>query len=189
MVKSSFFVRNNSGPAPDSVVREILIALPDSIPDLYGMHQQIWSHVERAVRPGFRPNFLYRVEKGVAKVRSRDFQRGCIRSFKPGRCSLDLVAVTRSLSGECPVAHADLVDWASQKIAGCGFIVNDLVIDEYNFQYGRKVLSSNRGSHNIALPVAKLSLQLDVADKNLAHQSWIDGLGRGRRFGFGMICN
>jgi hypothetical protein len=174
---------------PNMPMREILIALPDLPLDLYRMHQCVWDHASRAARPGVRPVFLYRVQDGIVRVRSRDFARGTVREFRAGCCSLDVAAVVQSPDGERAVAHADLAGWASKKLAQAGFRTKGLEVVSYEFQHGEKRDRQSGRCHRIALPIARLYLDLEVENKDRATAAWHNGIGRGRRFGLGMLCH
>ena len=173
-------------PAP---VREILIAAPDVPHDLYQLHQQVWEYAHRAARPGIRPKFLFRADRGVVRVRSADFARGVERSFRPGvDASLDLAAVLQSSDGrELAVAHDDLPTWAGDKLTAAGFEVLALEVVAYDMRSGLKMDRATGRRHRITLPVASLRLRLAIADQDKALCAWREGLGRGRRFGLGML--
>lgn len=170
--------------------REILIAIPGLPTDLYQMHQCVWYHAARAARPGVRPVFLYRVEDGMVRVRSRDFLRGTTREFREGPCSLDIAAVIQSVDGsEHIVPPSDLASWASDKLAQAGFMARKLEVRSYQLLQGFKREKASGRSLRIRLPVARLQLDLEAQDEDRARASWADGLGRGRRFGLGMLCH
>lgn len=168
-------------------VREIIIALPDQIPDLYGLHQCVWDHALRAARPGVRPAFLYRVEQGIIHVRSADFVRGIIKELRPGPYLLDIAAIVQGHDGEHPVALSDLPAWAREKIARAGFHIKHLELVDFGTQHGQKRDRFSSRRHWIHIPTAKLRLDLDICQHDQAQNAWRCGLGRGRRFGLGML--
>lgn len=170
-------------------VREILIAAPDVSPDLYRLHQQVWEHAQRAATPGVRPSFLFRAEQGVIRVRSGNFARGVERRFRPGVDALmEMAAVVQTADGrEMPVAHADLPAWARDKVAASGFEVQEIEIQAYGPRSGLKTDCGTGRRHNIVLPVASLRLRLLITDPEKASCAWRDGIGRGKRFGLGML--
>lgn len=171
-------------------VREILIATPEDSLDLYRIHQQVWEHAQRAARPGVRPTFLFRAEPGVVRVRSSDFARGVERRFLPGVDTfLEVAAVVQSGDRrELPIAHVDLPAWARDKMTAAGFEVQQLEVLGYGPRAGLKMDRLTGRRHNIVLPVASLQLRLDIADPDKASCAWRDGIGRGRRFGLGMLA-
>lgn len=172
-------------------LREILIAIPGLPHDLYRMHQCVWDHAERAARPGKPPLFLYRVENGMVQVRGRDFRKGIVREFNAQRAfRLDIAAVKRSsVAGQTAVPASELDDWCVGALAKAGFAVRELAVESYGVQRGIKRDRNTGRRHLIELPVARLSLRLDVLDQDLANAAWADGIGRGRRFGLGMLCH
>lgn len=171
--------------------REILIAIPGLPTDLYRMHQCVWEHAERAATAGHRPQFLYRVENGLVQVRGLDFCKGTVREFRPGRtCRLDIAAIKRSSNGgEMPVEASQLEDWTVGLLAKAGFKVRDLDVENYVLQRGIKHDRNTGRRHLIELPVARLQLELDVLDPDRAQLAWCGGIGRGKRFGLGMLCH
>lgn len=169
-------------------VREILVALPGLPPDLYRMHQCVWEHAMRAVKPGTRPTFLYRVEDGIVRIRSQDFTRGTVREFRAGSCRLDIAAVIQSVNGdERPVPRGDLEDWVEKKLGHSGFRTKGLEISSFDLQEGCKCEKATGRLHRIVLPVARIRLDLEVEQPELSSKAWRDGIGRGRRFGLGML--
>lgn len=177
--------------SPQSPLREILVATPGLPTDLYRMHQHVWEHASRAAKPGKRPRFLYRVEDGLVKIRGRDFNKGTVREFRAGQpCSLDIAAVIQSdAHGQRPVAHAALEPWLVSKLKGAGFKVRELEVIRYEMQRGAKLDRETGRRHLIELPVARVLLDLEIEDRELADAAWCDGIGRGRRFGCGMLCH
>lgn len=173
-----------------ALTREILIALP-GLPrpqtDLYDLHQRVWEHASRAATPGVRPSFLYRVEDGIVRVRSEDFCRGTVRELRAGVCQLDIAAVVQSEAGERAVARPELEAWASDKLAIAGFKVRVLEVQDYSVQHGIKHDRVSGRRHRISLPVARLRLDLEVTNPEAARAAWGAGIGRGRRFGLGML--
>jgi len=169
--------------------REILIALPDTPADLYLLHQQVWEHAKRAAAPGQRPTFLYRVDEGLVRVRSRDFVRGRTQGLTEGPCSLDLAAVIQEEGGGQRAVHPDdLTSWAESKLKRSGVRSGRLHVVSYGLQRGNKIERSTGRHHRITLPVARVSFDLEVEDEALADVAWQEGVGRGRRFGLGMLC-
>lgn len=170
-------------------VREILIALPSPPADLYLLHQQVWEHARRAVAPGQRPSFLYRVDDGLVRVRSTDFARGRTQALSDGPCSLDLAAVIQEArGGERAVDPGDLLVWTKAKLKRSGLRPERLRIVSYGLQRGNKIDRATGYHHRITLPVVRVSFDLEVEDEALANVAWIEGIGRGRRFGLGMLC-
>lgn len=172
------------------VQREIMVAIPGLPDDLYRMHQCIWQHAEQASKRGVRPTFLYRVDDGLVRVRSVDFARGTVKSFRAGPCRLDLAAVIQGSDGTSRAVSADdLQAWAVSKISQAGFEVRSLQVLDYRMNHGSKLDKITGRRHRISLPVARLALDLGITDPQKALSAWEDGIGRGRRFGLGMLCH
>lgn len=171
------------------LAREILIALPDTPEDLYLLHQQVWQHAKRAAVPSHRPTFLYRVDEGVVRVRSRDFVRGRAQALSEGPCFLDLAAVIQEDGGgQRAVALDELATWAESKLKRSGVRPGRLCVVSYCVQRGNKIDRATGRHHRITLPVVRVSFDLEVEDEALVDLAWSEGIGRGRRFGLGMLC-
>lgn len=170
-------------------MREILIATPEEAIDIYRQHQQVWEHAQRAAMPGVRPTFLFRAERGLIRVRSPDFARGTLRRFLPEvPAYLDLAAIIQSEEGrELSVPSDDLPAWAQRKLAAAGFDVLKLSVIDVACRAGEKMDRLTGRRHSIALPVASLKLDLAISDEAKAKAAWATGIGRGRRFGLGML--
>lgn len=175
--------------------REILVALPDCITDLYTVHQLVWAHVERAARVARQkhkastPTFIYRVDSGMIRARSVDLPSG-VASVSQMRESADFYLDIAALTGERhdrPVPAASLEQWCASKIERSGFVVSDLVVDQYEMRVGKKYIE--RVQHNIQIPVARLRAKLKTKDAELCAAAWVNGIGRGKRFGLGMLAH
>lgn len=151
--------------------------------------EAIRQHAEQASKRGVRPTFLYRIDDGLVRVRSVDFGRGTVKSLRAGPCRLDLAAVIQGVDGtRRAVSPEDLPDWAVTKISQAGFEVSSFKVLDYRMRHGNKWDRSTGEHHRISLPVARLALDLAIADPQSALSAWEDGIGRGRRFGLGMLC-
>lgn len=66
-------------------------------------------------------------------------------------------------------------------------LLNSAGVDVLDVDITQSVASGQKGGHNIVLPLASVQARVKINDAERAHQSWVEGIGRGRRFGFGMI--
>lgn len=165
--------------------RELTLAVPRSVCDIYLLHQAVWEQID-ASRDGklTDPEILYRRDGGCVSVRVG------AASLKHGRSS-SFAAVPgqhRRIALRCAL-------WRDPRLYGrspqrrlrellnvAGF---ELLEHEVSFfvASGRKA----RIDADIQLPVADLHGTVRVLDQDKAHDAWRLGIGRGRRFGFGML--
>lgn len=172
------------------VPRELLIALPEHEIDLYRVHQLVWSHVAKAVdQKSVRPSFIFRIDAGMVRVRSNDLpSRRCTVSVpiasRPLR--IDLAAVWGGNHDET-VPHDMLESWCLKKLATAGYGATQIDI-EMEHRDGVKFIDGR--SHKINIPVARCTVHdWSTLDSGLSGEAWIKGIGRGKRFGLGMLAH
>lgn len=173
------------------LAHELMLAVPLQMTDIYDVHQRVWEEVSRVQAVDHRPVILYRHDPGLIRVRITD----CALSFRAARP----VRVTLE-SGQMMVVRARVALWRSvPRHASCGKVlqrVHELLAGaglgahpgdihvETSVVNGRK---HKRGGCEIELPVVSLKAQVQVREPANAMAAWSGGMGRGRRFGFGML--
>jgi hypothetical protein len=167
----------------------MLIALPDTCTDLYRTHQIVWEHVARATPHIHGADFLYRVDRGMVQVRSRRFgahysKPAVLNASRP--VYVDLAAVKGQDHSE-PIAEADLLPWCESKLIQAGLLPNSLSILDYEVRRGIKTHAGQ--SMNIRIPVVRVSAKVIIGDIKVSEKAWTTGIGRGRRFGLGMLAH
>ncbi|ABD72035.1 hypothetical protein Rfer_4349 (plasmid) [Rhodoferax ferrireducens T118] len=171
--------------------RELLIALPDIETDLYRIHQLVWQHVARAVESQgrfARPEFIYRIDGGMIRVRGNlPKNKTSVSAFRANApVHLDLAAVWGS-EHENAVPEAHLADWCAEKIESAGFKVASLAVTNFQYRCGVKHATDNR--QNIRIPVASVTTTVTAGDTLACALTWRQGIGRGKRFGLGMLAH
>lgn len=173
--------------AGGSPTREIIVALPSSETDLYRIHQHVWRHV--AQECGARrepPYFLYRVDGPLVRVRSDAFtQRARVAAFTPTRGVYVDLAALHGGGKKQPVPRHLLEDWCARQIASAGFAVRALEVLAYEVRTGFK----SAGGHTITIPVVRMQADVCVTDPRRCDRTWRVGIGRGKRFGLGMLSH
>lgn len=169
-----------------SLCREIHVALPDSADDLYRQHQLVWEAVRnKLVLPG-QGSFVYAMlSPRVAVVRSHRFDRGPPSRLTERPLCLTLVsAVQEPGTGRLRALYGEeAVSKISSLLAKHGFGVEDLVVEQQTEQVGKKV----RADMRIAIPTSVVRFTPKVQNLALADHAWSNGIGRGKRFGCGML--
>ena len=172
--------------------REVLIALPDCETDIYRVHQLVWNHVARAAKSRTTtPSFIYRIDGGMIRVRSYDLPGAIAPLPTPAteghtNIRLDLAAVQGTNHDE-PIAPERLEQWCTNKLAAAGFGVDAIAIEEYETRSGTKVECGR--IHKIQIPVVRVRAKLKVVDIRSCETAWVRGIGRGKRFGLGMLAH
>lgn len=167
--------------------REILIALPSGEVDQYRVHQDVWRHVVEVCGPTREPPvFIYRIDGPMIRVRSCAFGRqGIAATFRADKpVYLDLAALHGG-GNKQPVPPHMLADWCRRQLAATGFDVRSLDVLAYESRTGFKAA----GAHKISIPVAQLRAELRASDPASAERAWRNGIGRGKRFGLGMLAH
>ena len=86
------------------------------------------------------------------------------------------------------MAPDELPAWAEAKLRRSGLRPSRVRVERYGVQHGNKIDRATGQDHRITLPVARVSFDLEIGDEVLANLAWLEGIGRGRRFGLGMLC-
>lgn len=169
---------------PHCWARELCFAVPDAVTDIYQLHQMVWSHVDALRDVHARPTILYRRDRGLLRVRVSGV---AMRHGRPVNVAHREGDVVRLSLRAALWRHVGASDAASRMRAAelleaaglqpLGVAVNTSVAIGYKASAG--VL--------IRLPVADVLARCRVLDAARANDAWRFGVGRGRRFGFGMI--
>lgn len=169
-------------------LRELRLALPGETQDIYQRHQQVWRALHGQVRHG--PEFLYRMASPrMAIVRSEHIERGQTSALTQGPWRVDVVAARIvDRNKERPVPIDEIPSWATERLLIPHGIRPDAVrVDHHWIAAGIKPAREDRPAHSIAYSAARLIVEGEIADRFLAQKAWRLGIGRGRRFGFGML--
>jgi len=162
---------------------EIVLAVPPSMRDMYQLHQAVWDHVDRSQAVRHRPVILYRQDQGMVRVRVSD----CAIMYGRGRPDRASFAEGHAMDWQMRLAlWRDLTQ--SRDIKARIMEMLERAGVEVQFLRFRKGMSEGRKRHHlIRLPVADVEAHVRISDPIKARHAWVHGLGRGRRFGFGMI--
>jgi hypothetical protein len=172
--------------------QELLLAVPMQLADIYEVHQRVWSEVSRAQAVDHRPTLLYRHDPGMIRVRISDcaLRRGSMA--RPVRISLvkgDEVSLRTQLAlwRNVPphASRTKVMERVIELLSSAGLDVKLPTLD-IGTSIGRGC-KQRHGGCDIALPVATVHARVEVMDPGKAAEAWVHGLGRGRRFGFGML--
>lgn len=168
------------------VAREMHVALPCEATDMYRQHQLVWDAVCRVVQPSVRPIFIYTLlSPRLALVRSCNLGRGRVTRWSDRR--LRATFVTSKIGLQDRKMHALGLAEAEEKVramlASHGILAEDVRIDQQRELIGTKVKESRR----IVLPVSDVTIVARADNAAMASAAWVNGVGRGKRFGCGMM--
>lgn len=167
-------------------VREILIALPPTHGDIYRRHQLVWRAMQAHASHG--RDFVFAAESDhLVRVRSACLDRGTISTVRDGMLRVDLVTAVRFGSKIEPVEHGDMAGWTEALLAQHGFRAQTIEVLRGDVARGRKAQRDTGATLMIALPVRTVQVDVRIEHHGKAALAWERGIGRGKRFGFGML--
>jgi hypothetical protein len=158
-----------------------MLAVPSGQHDIYRLHQQVWAHVDRLKRRMTPPNFIYRREGGLVRVRVEgDGARGTpVReSFVLGQEIEVRVHLVLDRDGLL-LSDTEAKTRATRLLENAGFAVRGIRLLMCRAE-GRK------RNMDITLTTAQVQVRCMVQDEALVTRAWVTGIGRGKRFGYGM---
>lgn len=171
---------------PETVVahaQEILLAAPGADQDIYRLHQSVWQQVSIAQATRHKPTLLYRREGGLVRVRVTD---SALKSSAPQRQIFCAganhklqVRLVLDRTGEKVVLPA----WASERSAE---LLAEAGLEVFAITAAPSRASGIKNGTKIGLGIADVIAQVKVMRPELAASAWCRGIGRGKRFGFGM---
>lgn len=169
---------------------EALVLLPDRLPDLYAAHREVWRLLRRPEAK--RREFLFRVnvfEDAQSLVFLRAAQLPA--HLRPRRLpmpeqgarlrfALDCNAVHRNDRQSYPVPEAQLPDWLAAQGERLGYALGDT-------QVRISVQPCRHPGHQHSVQVAHYQGDLTVTDATQFADTLLQGIGRHRGFGMGLL--
>ncbi|HEU0198316.1 MAG TPA: type I-E CRISPR-associated protein Cas6/Cse3/CasE [Nevskiaceae bacterium] len=165
-------------------IKEAIVALPGPASDIYRRHQMVWQFMHRKARSGSDFTFAMVADR-MALVRSTCLPFGRPSAVSDGLITLDTVALVRNAFGEAPVPDVKAKAFAATLLGTHGFAVHALRVSRHRAETGLKQRCGR--TFRISLPVRTIVADVRVADPRAAADAWLHGVGRGKRFGFGML--
>lgn len=177
---------------------ELTLALPDADPDIYRLHQLVWRAVDQQRLPALpcthRPQLLFRCDGPMLRVRISDSvvhrARRVRIDLKQGqglqvRARLALWRTpTQALYADARAIESRALDLLGE----CGLEIDRLDLGALQIAKGHKGQRRvHQGEHRIELPTVEVQAWGRVRMAHLARGAWLAGIGRGRRFGCGML--
>lgn len=173
--------------------REFMLAVPRSVVDMYALHQMVWKHVDaihRRENQGAAPakdvTFLYRRQGARVTVRSCGFRISGMQNPLPlySDAPRDLLIRLAPFMDKFTSHLHDPNDVIRRLFAKTGLTLLSHEIQDAGLATGHKMID---GRHNaIELPYFDVRASVKPCDMEVAQSFWNNGLGRGKRFGFGM---
>lgn len=179
----------SAAPGPASAfacARELLIAVPRTLRDIYLLHQEVWRQIEDSRDVRLRsPEILYRRDGGCVSIRvgAAALRHGSPSSFSARLGEVRPFALRCALwRDEAQLRHQCPDRRVRELLATAGMELLD-----HELTLGVASGHKSRIDAAINLPTADLRGRLRIIDHRRAAQAWRLGIGRGRRFGFGML--
>lgn len=169
-------------------LREMLVALPGAVgTDIYRRHQWVWRAMHAHAQHGSA--FVFgAVSERLLCVRSDRLPRGAPSALTDGRHRLAVVAARRGGQRMKPVEASAAGDWVTALLWQHGMRVDGLQVLAQWTARGEKPGPSGGGSGMlIALPIVEVTMNVQIVQRVKAMAAWSQGIGRGKRFGFGML--
>lgn len=156
--------------------------------DVYKRHQQVWQAVAPFADKG--QDFLFRrVDDGVFKVRSRKLGRhGAPVAVPKGVCVLRgpiSRAVIRN-GRQVTVRDAEVGEWFRTVARNHGLMVRAAAFGKGPTEAGEKVNPDGK-AHEIRFDTLEVEACVEQLEEFAFERVLESGLGRGRRFGYGMM--
>lgn len=169
------------------VCREILVALPDVGGDIYRQHQHVWTVMHGKAKRG-GSSFCYAMRSPhLAVVRSHLLDHGAVSSIAERPMRASIVTARQTASGLQALSAAEAPLRVQELLATHGIVTADVAVLEQSSLTGCKCDRETGQSMRIVLPVSVVQFVPRFSNAAKAHLAWRDGIGRGKRFGCGML--
>lgn len=180
----------------DAWCHHLVVAAPSSM-DLYATHQAVWAVVSRRCTTS-KPQLIYKADDCGDGKGGFIHVRVAGAALRGSRATRKTFSVGQHLSVSCRIApwrSAHHLQYANEQVlagrvaeifatAGLELSCPDgLTLLQTGVQAGHKC----KLGVDIRLPFVDCKAQLVVTDAVLASRAWSTGIGRGKRFGFGML--
>ncbi len=167
-----------------SVVREMRVALPDHAGDIYRRHQLVWEIMHGRARTG--SSFVFAMlSPRTALLRSDRIERGTPAVPREGWTVVSIVTALRMPDGSPAMANQEAETYIAGLMLRHGVSVDHLKVSPTRDAVGVKPRLGSNG--RIVLPVRDVLMEVRIADQAHAEAAWRAGVGRGKRFGYGML--
>lgn len=168
-------------------LREVLVVVPPCADDIYARHQHVWQAMQGRAHHG-RAFIFAAVSPHLVRVRSACLERGDDSVLADGQLRVSLVTAHRSPDGRMvAVEDRNMPTWTRALLARHGLRVEAVNIMGSAVARGVKLDEASGLPLNIELPVRDVNLTVSIQNRGKANLAWAYGIGRGKRFGYGML--
>lgn len=180
--------------ASQSAQRTITLIVPSQMTDIYALHQAVWDHVDKIHQrenagrvPGPDTQFLYRRDGARVTVRGNCFKTAGIPTpIPPLQASTPksfklCIAPFRNLRQQ-DMNYRSVNEAIQRAFENAGLVLIDHQCEQMGIATGVKV----KAGQFIELPYFNITGNVACPDRDHWDNFWTNGIGRGRRFGFGM---
>lgn len=166
------------------MLREMTLAIPPHGEDIYRRHQLVWRAMHR--KAGSGQDFLFAAQSAnVMLIRSDRLHQGVESQLREGALTVSVVAETRMGNVGKAVSDQTLPEWMERMMDNHGFRLQGMQSSELYYANGLKM----DGEKPLAILLAIRDIRMDVGitHRGKAQRAWQMGIGRGKRFGYGML--
>jgi hypothetical protein len=167
----------------------MLVAVPGRTTDVYERHQQVWQAVAPFVEKGEDFQFK-KVDESLYRVRSRKFGRHGRCVPVPKGANTLRAALSRTLIKEgrqTTIADDELPSWFQTIAGNKGLLVLEAEFSSGERAEGRKACRYGNRLLEIRFETVHVKARVEELVHGAYERVLATGIGRGRRFGFGMI--
>jgi hypothetical protein len=166
------------------MLRELTLAIPPHGNDIYRRHQLVWRAMHQHACSG--KDFLFVAKSSnVMVIRSDHLHHGNESQLRDGELIVAIVAETRTGIVGKAITDQLLPAWMERMMANHGFRLQDMQASNLYYANGLKM----EGERSFAIQLAVRDIRMDVSiiHRGKAQRAWQTGVGRGKRFGYGML--
>lgn len=167
--------------------QELLLAAPHGCAeDLYLAHQAVWHATSHQRSVAKRPTLVYRVDGGLIRVRVSDCAMRGTRPVKAELAIGDVLPLRLRLALWLQVPNRTDRARIDQRIRD---LMTQAGLELLSHGYSLAVASGYKAKQSsyIELPVVSLDAKVRIMQPDKVAEAWINGIGKGKRFGFGML--
>lgn len=164
--------------------RELFVALPNTGGDIYVQHQKVWEAMAPHMDRAGHGHFLYvMTSPRLALVRSTHLARGKLTTMPDAMLRMTVVTARQVEGRLLRLDRTQAFDKIRLMLDEHGIYPEQLAIDRQYDLAGNKAKEQRK----ITLPVSEIRFMPRLLNRAKAHLAWRDGIGRGKRFGCGML--
>lgn len=170
------------------------MGVPGVSDDIYLRHQQVWQAMHGIARPGRGADFLFAQKTNrlyVIRSHRLDARHGRVvmppTRGESRRLEVDLVAM-QGQDHDVPIRAESVGEWAAAQLKRHGLEICGLQVLALHRRVGlKRAKLPEQSTLRIEIQTATIRADVRVVDQMALSQAFAKGVGRGKRFGYGML--